>query len=291
MRVDLTKVFAFSLLFTVTAAVAATAARPRPVAYQTAHPIMASGATAPWILTALPRASASAERAMFAPIAHYLTAVTGHKVVYQRPSSALAFAHNLAAGRYDLVFGGPHLAAWAARHVGAHPLVRFAGRLSFDTVARDPRIHTLADLVGEPVCVNPPPSLATMTLLRHFPDVLRQPYLVTVSGWHAAYHDLESGSCQATVMPAHAVHGLATHGSPLYVIHTSRSYPGYGLVAGRQIPSRMRKLMRTALLSPAGQRATLPLVRHDAASRWVVAHRRDYAGLGRLLRHAVFLGG
>ncbi len=289
MRANLSKAFALSVLLTAVASAAEFLSGPLPAAYQTVRP--APARAVPWILSASPRGSAATERALFEPIAHYLTAVTGHQIVYRQPTGALSFAHNLAAGRYDLLFGGPHLAAWAHRHLRARPLVRFSGRLVFDTVVRDPDIHGLPALVGEPVCVSPPPSLATISLLRHFPDVLRQPYLIAVSGWQQAYRELMTGACRATVLPASAVQRFDAQGSALHVIHQSRAYPGYGLVADRHIPRAAQRLIRAALLTPQGRQATALLMRSDAASGWMVAHRRDYAGLSHLLRHALFLGG
>ncbi|MDA8390589.1 MAG: PhnD/SsuA/transferrin family substrate-binding protein [Gammaproteobacteria bacterium] len=291
MRDDTVRAWVISMLLVTTAGAKQVAAGPVRVSYQTTPPGQSGRPNAaPWILSASPQGSTSADRALFDPIAHYLTAVTGHDVVYRRPSDDLAFSRNLAAGRYDLVFGGPHLAAWAERHQGAHPLVRFSGSLVFDTVARSPQIHTLAALIGEPVCLKPLPSLATATLLRHFPRLLRQPYQVAVSGWRQAYQGLLQGACRATVLPARDVPPLTAHGALLYVIHQSRRYPGDGLVASPRIPSAARHLIRTALLSPQGQQAAKPLARANAAPGWVAAHRKDYAGLSRLLRHVLFLG-
>ncbi len=294
MRADITKAFIFCMLLASQATAKEVAAGPLGAAYQV-MPSNPSSHTraAPWVLSASPQGSASAQRALFDPIAHYLAAVTGHAVIYRRAGNGLSFSHNLAAGRYDLVFGGPHLAAWADRHEGAHPLVRLFGRMAFDTVVRSLRIRTLAALVGRPVCANPPPGFASVTLLRHFPDVLRQPYLIAVSGWRQAYHGLLRGSCQAAVLPAQAARRLMTPGDGLYVIHQSRGYPGYGLVAGKNMPRAVRHLIRMALLARQGRRVTMPLARAEGVSAhgWVVAHRKDYAGLQKLLRRVPFLGG
>ncbi|MHB1566433.1 MAG: phosphate/phosphite/phosphonate ABC transporter substrate-binding protein [Acidiferrobacter sp.] len=246
----------------------------------------------PWVLSAPRQGTGPEDAALFKPMARYLTAVLGHVVIYRSPTNSLTFAHNLATGRYDLVFAGPEIAAWTARHLASRPLVRFPGSLVFATVAQRASIRDLHDLVGQPVCALPPPNLATITFLHHYRNAVRQPFLVTVSGWHAAFKGVLAGRCVATILPLHNLRRYEhTSGVRVRILNRSRRYPSDTLSASARIPRAAQALIRAALLAPSGQRVTALLVHAEAASEWVPAHRAQYAGLSRLVRHMLYFGG
>lgn len=266
--------------------------RPMPEGHTVipAPPVAAD--SRPWILSAPRQGTAPEDAAMFRPIARYLTAVLGHTVIYRSPTNSLTFAHNLSIGRYDLVFAGPEIAAWTTRHLQSRPLVRFPGSLVFATVARRAGIRNMHDLVGRPVCVLPPPNLATITLLRRYHDALRQPYLVTVSGWQAAFKGLLAGRCVATILPMGNLQRYErASGVTVHILMRSHRYPNDTLSASARIPASAQALIRAALLAPGGQHVAARLIHAEAASEWVPAHRAQYAGLSRLVRHMLYLGG
>lgn len=243
----------------------------------------------PWILSAPPIENKVREAALFRPIAAYLAAATGHPVIYKGSDNWVSFASNMTAGKYDLVFSGPHFTAWSDHHLGATPLVRLKGPLVFAVVARSLAVRQVRDLVGEPVCANPPPNLGALTLMQDFPNALRQPYLISTTGSRAAYRGLLAGRCQAAVLPLRAFRQYEKRtGAVAHIIGRSQSFPNETLSAGARISPADKALIKAVLLAPSGQIATARLVRREGSSKWVPAQSQTYAGLSRLLANALY---
>ena len=243
----------------------------------------------PWILSAPPRGSVSSQRALYDPLAKYLATVTHHKIIYRDPRNWLTYSRDMVDGRYDLIFDGPHFTSWRDRHLGYEPLVHAPEPLVFVVVTRrTEKLTRLSQLAGRMVCVYPPPYLGTLALLSQFPDVARQPYLVLIHGWLAAYTGLIAKRCAASVLPANNLEQYEKGRHLMHVLYRAPSYPNQALSAGTRIPQAIQALIRAALLSTAGQQVSRPLRHSFGVTQFVPANRHEYAGLGHLLDNTLY---
>lgn len=125
-----------------------------------------------------------------APVAAFLTKVTGQRVTYQHSDNWLSYQSEMQKDAYDLIFDGPHFVGWRMAKHQHTPLVKLPGNLSFAVIvrAKETRIENIESLAGHTVCAHAPPNLATLSLLAQFTNPSRQPLVIEVKGFKAAYH-------------------------------------------------------------------------------------------------------
>lgn len=247
----------------------------------------------PWLFGTPPGGSVRAEKTLFQPIAAYLTRVTGHPIVFRPATNWLTYSQDVAQGKYDLVFDGPHFTSWRDHYLGDVPLIRLPGSSGYAVVTRqNERITKLSQLTGRSVCANSPPSLSTLLLLGKFSDVSRQPFLVVVQSWLQGFHGLVTNRCDAAIVPIARLQSLPkAQAAAVRVLYHTKAYPSQALSASPQIPANVQARIREALLSPAGEKVTQPLRRADGAQLFVPASRRQYAGLSHLLANTLYFSG
>jgi len=245
-----------------------------------------------WVFSAPPRGTMAHQRALYQPIAAFLTKATGHQIIFKAPGNWLTYSQEMTEGKYDLVFDGPHFTSWRDRYLGDVPLVRLPEPFVFVVVVRrNQPITRLSQLAGRPVCANSPPNLGTLSLLSQFSYITRQPYLVVVHGWLAAYKGLMAGRCEGTVLPMGNLKLFEKGRHVVRILYRSPIYPNQALSAGPRIPPAVQARIRSALLSPSGQAITERL-RHDYGARlFVSANRAEYAGLSYLLNNTLYFSG
>jgi ABC-type phosphate/phosphonate transport system substrate-binding protein len=217
-------------------------------------------ARADFVLSAPPRESAAAGEKLYGPLAEYLSQATGEKVIYRYPDNWGVYQAMVTKGEYDLVFDGPHLVSWRiarARHV---PLAALAGKLGFVVVVLQDNSRTkkIGDLAGKRVCGHSPPNLATLTLFDQFPNPSRQPRLVEIKGFEAAYQGLVSGKCVGTILPTE-VHKKLDAAARTRVLYLSEALPNQALTAGPRVTEAVRNRIKEALLSAAGRLNSRPV--------------------------------
>ena len=247
----------------------------------------------PWLFGTPPGGSVRVEKALFQSIAAYLTRVTGHPIVFQPATNWLTYSEDVAKGKYELVFDGPHFTSWRDHYLGDAPLVRLPGRSAYAVVTRRSEpITKLAQLTGRSVCADSPPSLATLLLLGKFSDVSRQPFLVVVHSWAQGLHGLMTNHCDAAIVPMARLQSLPrARAARVRVLYRTKGYPSRAISASPKIPADIQSRIREALLSPVGERVTQALRRAHGARLFVPANRREYAGLSHLLANTLYFSG
>ena len=68
------------------------------------------------ILTSPPRESAARGEELYGPLAQLLTVQLGQSVVYERARDWIEYSTRMKQDKYDIVFDGPHFAAWRMKH-------------------------------------------------------------------------------------------------------------------------------------------------------------------------------
>ena len=109
---------------------------------------------ADYILTAPPRENGELGKETYEPLANYLSQLLGDKVVYQQPSGWFDYTQKMRDGRYDIIFDGPHFAAWRVKHLQHIPIAVLPGTLDFVLIAKanDQEIIRTKDLNGKKIC-------------------------------------------------------------------------------------------------------------------------------------------
>ncbi len=207
-----------------------------------------------YIFTAPPRGSAEKETKVYAPIAEYMTEITGKKFVYRHPGNWLSYQRNMQRGAYDLVFDGPHFVAWRMAKAKHMPLVSLPGKLAFVvfTSAGNKDFTKVSQLKGRTVCGLAPPNLATLTLYDQFKNPLRQPLVIEVRSFPKGYQAVMSGKCVAGVMRDKMFFKLNKKANKGKVIFHSRGIANQAFSAGPRLTKEDQQKITDALLSPTG---------------------------------------
>ena len=266
---------------------------PRLAACGLALLLFATGAQAELILSAPPRETADEGMDVYGPIARYLSEVLGEPVVYEHPGNWLSYQKMMKAGRYDIVFDGPHLVSWRMKRLGHRPIARLDGSLRFVVVvhARTPDLNGLDDLVGETVCGLAPPNLATLSVLAQYENPLREPYFAEVRGgsmdvWNA----LLEGRCDAAVLRDvfYANQIAADVKRDTRVIFETEPFPNQGFSASTRLDAEMQRKLQQALVSPDGAAAGASLIaRFKKGGMIIPSTEEEYEGASRIIEGGI----
>jgi len=241
-----------------------------------------------FVFTAPPREKPAEGKAMYGPIADFLSAKTGHTFVYKHPDNWLSYMKEMRMGEYDLAFDGPHFVSWRVAALQHTPLVRLPGKLVFVVISRkdNAKVTKLQDLAGKPICGHAPPNLATLTMQDQFQNPTRQPRVEVVRGFKNVYNAMVAGKCDAAVIPAKVYNKLnkKDEQKQTQVLFRSTGLPHQAISASPKIPDDVQQNMRAALLSPEGIAATENLRKRFAGGKEMIAtDRAEYEGYGYLL--------
>jgi ABC-type phosphate/phosphonate transport system substrate-binding protein len=261
---------------------------PQAVALRTSVSIDARPAAeeSPLILSAPPRDTADEGVKRFGPVAEYLSATLGRKVVYQHPTTWGGYQADMQRGAYDIVFDGPHFNGWRIEKLHHHVLVKLPGDFVYTAVVR--RDHSAIDhikhLAGHKICAHAPPNLGTLIMYNQFDNPARQPVIIVTDGYDKIYKALLDGKCDAAMLPLHSVEKFDPDGGHVRIVMRTRAMPEQAFSAGLRVSPAERAKIAEALLSPAAK-ATLAkfFEAYGAGKGFLPATNSEYAGLGEYL--------
>ena len=238
------------------------------------------------IFSAPPRETQSGGADSYAPLAEYLSKVTGQKVDYRYSDNWLSYQKEMQKGTYDLVFDGPHFVGWRMAKLGHMPLVKFPGNLSFVVIVKqaDTRFNSIQQLAGRTICAHAPPNLATLTVLYEFKNPARQSLIIDTQGFPAAYKGVVSGKCVAAILQTKLAAELDKAAHATRVVYQSDPLPNQALSAGPRVSPEMQKKIVNSLLSDEGKVAASALFERFKMKEFVPASSKEYLGLGVLLQ-------
>lgn len=238
------------------------------------------------VFTSPPRESRAKGQEVYQPIADFLTQATGTKFVYRYPDNWLSYQSEMRKDVYDLVFDGPSFVGWRMAKQQHVPLLKVPGNLMFVVIVRkdNQKITRLKSLAGHIVCGFAPPNLATLTVLYEFDNPVRQPMIVEVKGFRAAYDGVVNKKCVGGMLQARLFEEYNKDAQETRVVFKSAPLPNQALSAGPRIPPVLRDKIIEALLSPAGKVATQKLREEFKGQDLMLAKPEEYQGLGRLMR-------
>ncbi len=248
-------------------------------------------AQADLLFTAPPRESLERGEELYGPLARLLTTELGVKVVYEHPRNWKKYTDKMQSDAYDIVFDGPHFAAWRIKHLGHVPVVRLPGELSFAVIVhRDAKELTIPrDLVktNTPLCGMPPPQLATLLVLRQFSNPVIQPVIYETLGLQEGYELFRAGKCKAAVFNTKILDKLpAEEKAQFRVLFTSGdALPEQTITVSKRVTESQRAILARLLTRPEGLPATAELLKQftKQAKSFKPANSQDYPGLETLL--------
>ena len=255
-------------------------------------------------VSAIPDEAPTELQRKFAPLAKYLAAQTGLKVVFTPVSDYAAVVEALAARKIDLAWlgGFTFVQARIRTHGTAMPIVQRAEDAVFTSkfITADPNIKALADLKGKTFAFGAPSSTSGSLMPRFF---LQQAGLnpekdfrnVAYSGAHdATVAFVAAGKAEAGVLNASVWDKLVEQNkvdpAKVRVFATTPTYFDYNLtVRGDLDPVVIKKLTEAFLqLDPANpeHREILALQR---AARFIPTKKENYDGIEKAAQSAGLL--
>ncbi len=256
---------------------------------------LGGAAQADYVLSAPPRETPQAGAALYGGLAEFLSKVLGEPVVYEHPGDWAAYARKMREGHYDILFDAPHFAAWRIDKQHAQPLVKLPGMINFVIVAHTADTHVTSpdDLVGRQVCLLPSPSLGAVSAYALYPNPMRQPKFVDLTGSYVDVAEaVQGGRCFAGVVRKNDYLTLLSPKTrtDIKVIAETATLTNQGITVGEHINEQARNNMLRALTSPAGLKAAAPILeRFSKQSRKLLpASVADYEGQDLLTQNMMF---
>lgn len=247
------------------------------------------------ILSAPPRESAEAGSKLYEPLALSLSELLGEKVTYQHPGNWHNYQKKLQNDEYDIVFDGPHFAAWRMTSLSAKPLVRLPGNLRFVLVTpvSEKNITEVKNLIGKPVCTLPSPNLGALTLYSMYPNPVTQPDFRQVSGgFKQVTEELLKGHCRGAIMRSSFYYKKlpAEVRAKFKVLKESSPIINQGITVSRRVSENAQSKMLQALTTQSGTNAMRPILDRFAsnANAFVPARQEEYVGKNMLHDNMVY---
>lgn len=185
------------------------------------------------------------------------------------------------------MFDGPAFISWRIAKQDHSPLVKLPGNLVFVVVAKkdNDAVKELKDVIGRRLCGFPPPNLATLTVLYEFKNPVRQPLLVEVKGFQAAYKAVTEGKCVASIIQAKLWEEFDKDKGATKVLFKSKPAPNQGFSAGGpRVSPELRAKFTEALLSEEGKAATQLLRDEFKGQDFVPAKKEEFEGVAVVMR-------
>lgn len=235
-----------------------------------------------------PTHSAEITQKIYTPMLDFLSQKTGKKFTLDIASSFIQYSTRMQAGKYDMVFDGPHLSGWRMDRQQHIPIVKFPGKIKIVIAAKaDSVLSSMDDIqYGIRVCSFTPPNMLTMAMLSYFPNPSKQPDLIRVQGFKNLMKCINTGKGDAAVLRdklwAKAQKSGAAKG--LKIIATpATGYPERTLTVGPKIDAQLRKQITELLLSEDGQKVVAPILARFKKKQFVKADPNEYIGLSSLI--------
>ena len=241
------------------------------------------------ILTAPPRESPEAGKLVYAPLAKYLSEFLGEPVIYEHPLNWSRYEKKMKNDEYDIIFDGPHFAAWRIETQLARPLIKLPGALRFVLVVKksDTEIHGTSDMVGKTICTLPAPNLGALTLYSMFPYPARQPeYRLIKGGFREISNAFTHGKCDGAILRSSFYYKKADQlfRDATRVVKRSPGLTNQGITISRRVHPKDYKNLVNTLIKGEGRVALKPILErfYSNANTFIPANSGDYQNLNLL---------
>ncbi len=254
-------------------------------------------ACAELIFSAPPRESEDLGRQTYAPVARYLETVLGEDVRYVHPGGWMQYSANMRKGKYDIVFDGPHFAAWRMKHIGHVPIARLPGNLTFYVITKsdNKRLKSITDLKSTVFCGLASPNLGTVLIYSYFESSIIYPEIYEVKGGFKAVYkvfieDKNGKKCRAAVVRDNIYKRLSKEEKKqLKVIFKSQALPNQTLTVSKALYAKAKNLP-FKMTTKAGNKSGLEIFNRFSKKEkyFQETKTKEYRELGKLLESSVW---
>lgn len=248
---------------------------------------------ADYIFTAPPRENSQRGNTIYEPIAKKLSSIIGERVIYEQPTGWQDYSKKMRAGHYDIVFDGPHFAAWRIKHLSHIPIATLPGKLDFYLVAwrMDDAINTPRDLVGEKICGLTSPHLATDMIYNLYKNPVLQPQIYDVKGrMRDVYQAFKEKKCRATIFRDVAFKKLSkSEREQLKIIARTPALPNQTITISERLRKDAHKLSKFFTSREGAIVSSGILKRYSRRKKYFeAAHTTEFKGAEGILENVVW---
>lgn len=191
----------------------------------------------------------------YAPMAKYLSDVTGHTIKLITSPNFLAYWQTMKTGEYDLLLDAAHLTDYRAQKMNYKVLAKVLDVVSLTLVTgEDIFIFEPSELVGKRIASLASPSRGAVVLDEFFPNPVRQPILIEVTNAGDAVQKVLDKKASGAIIPSPLVGGFPQ----LNVVKTTEQWPHIALSASSKMPADVVKKIQDAMVNasktPEGQK-------------------------------------
>ena len=251
-------------------------------------------AVADVVFVAPPREKLEKGKQVYEPLVYELSKALGEKVVYKHPTNWTEYAKDMRAGKYDIVFDGPHFAAWRIEHKGHLPVARLSGYLQFYVIVNkdDKQISSMKGLLGKSFCGLASPNLGTMAAFNLYSNPIIMPDIQIVKGgMKNVMVSFLKGECRAAVVWDKLYKNLTSEQkSTIKIIAKSKKLPNQSFTVSPRLGLKKRRILKQFFKSDRGIKAADNVLKRYSkkANYFISTSKREYVGLSEMLEGVVF---
>ena len=245
------------------------------------------------IFTAPPRENADKANMIYGPLAEQLSNIIGERVIYEQPRGWFDYARNMRDGKYDIVFDGPHFAAWRVKNLNHIPIATFPGHLNFMLIARkaDKSISTIRDLTGKKICGLLSPNLGTNLVYSSYKNPVLQPIIYEIKGgMKQVYQAFKERKCEAAILRDAAYFRLPKkEKAQIKILMKTKPLPNQTITVSARLKDNASKIANFIMSRDGAIAADNILSRYSKKNKhFEKASVQEYSGIEELLEGVVF---
>lgn len=257
--------------------------------------LVATSTHANLVLTAPPREDAAKGKELYEPLAELLSKVTGEKIQYVHPKGWLDYSAEMRAGKYDIVFDGPHFAAWRIAHLQHEPVAKLPGTLDFIVITRkdNKKVRNRRSAARASVCGLASPNLGTVSVLAEFQDSIATPKVIEINGgFKKVYDAFKQGKCDIAILRDNIWNKYVPKEdkNKLRILYKIDPLPNQTITVSPRISQKSRQAIATALQSKDGAAAGDKILQRFSkqSKKFINIDVADYHNMEKLLEGVVF---
>lgn len=245
------------------------------------------------VFSAPPRENQERGEKIYGPLVKYLSKILHEEVVYKHPDGWARYTKDMRAGKYDIIFDGPHFGAWRIKNIDHVPVAKLPGTLTFVILANSSSTHinTERDLIGIDICALASPNLGTVVLYNIFNNPVNVPQIHEVTGgFKAVYRSLKQGKCKAAVVRDNLYYALKEEEKRMVkIIVKTKPMPNQTITVSKRLAKKLAILSKS-LTSAEGARSSQKLLSRFSKNKKIFksAKVREYKNIENLLTGVVW---
>ena len=238
------------------------------------------------VLAIQPVLTEARTREAFAPLAEYLSKISGKKLrLYTRPNFLSYWDTLRRGGDYDLAFDAAHFTDYRVKKLGYTVLAKVPDTVSYSLIVLDGNpTFDPAEMVGRRIATLGTPSIGAARLNAMFPHPARQPITVEVESAENGMQLLLDGKVDGAILPTPIVSQRMAQGGGISVVTTTEAIPHIAISASPQVDANTRELIRNALIDATKTEDGRKMLKKIGFERFDPATPAVYAGQAEILK-------